>query len=286
MLALCWVVSLVLMSILGLAAKAAETDVYNDVEYGRVAGASLRLDASIPRSGKPVPAVILVHGGGWVRGDRRLNVQPLFQPLTDAGIAWFSISYRLMSDPMQFGAAIADVQAAIRFVKSHADDYHINPRRIALVGESAGGQLAAMAVLDGSSGLSVSGVAALYAPTDLVSLAGTSPLVPQQIRAALQGTPWANLILAELKRLSPIDNVQPGMPPFLLIHGTADGLVPVEQSRAMCERMRSVGAACDLYPVPGGGHGILGWESNQTLSASYKRELVRWLQQQFVAGAG
>ena len=112
---------------------------------------SLHLDASIPAGDGPFPAAILVHGGGWVRGDRRMEVQPLFQPLSDARIAWFSISYRLATDPLLFGAAVNDVESAVRFVKAHAAEYRVDPARLALIGESAGGQLAAMAALDGDS---------------------------------------------------------------------------------------------------------------------------------------
>src|SRR5215475_11163493 len=110
-----WLRGLVLVSI-SSSAFAAST--YNDIEYSRMTGVPLLLDAAIPRGSGPFPAVIIVHGGGWVRGDRRVDVQPLFEPLTAAGFAWFSISYRLMTDITQFGDAVQDVEAAIRFVKN------------------------------------------------------------------------------------------------------------------------------------------------------------------------
>src|SRR6476660_9410855 len=84
----------------------------DNIEYATANSVSLRLDASIPPGDGPFAAAILVHGGGWVRGDRRVEVAPLFQPLTDAGIAWFSISYRFATGPLQFGAAIGDVETA------------------------------------------------------------------------------------------------------------------------------------------------------------------------------
>jgi alpha-L-fucosidase 2 len=250
-------------------------ETYRNVEFSRVEGVTLRLDASIPNGGGPFPAAIIVHGGGWVRGDRRIDVAPLFQPLADAGIAWFSIDYRLAADPLRFGIAVNDVEAAIRFVKEHADEYRIDPDRIALIGESAGGHLAALAALNG--GPSVKAVVALYAPTNLVTLVKNSGLIPEGIRDQLQGTPFAGLIMARLSQLSPIEKVRSGMPPFLLIHGTADPLVPFEQSRAMCEKMLSVGAECEVFPVPGAGHGIRRWESSPSMEAPYKREMIRWL---------
>jgi alpha-L-fucosidase 2 len=248
-----------------------------DVPYSNPGGVTLKLDASIPEGDGPFPAAIVVHGGGWVRGDKRTEVEPLFKPLSDAGIAWFSIDYRLAANALQFGSAIGDVEDAIRFVKAHAAEYRIDPGRIALIGESAGGQLAAMAALNEDPALAVKAVVALYAPTDLVSLVRDSDLIPQSIRDSIQGTPFQTIILARLSQLSPMDNVHPGMPPFLFIHGTADRLVPFEQSQAMCARMRMAGAICQVFPVPGGGHGIRWWESSPRLAAPYKTEMIRWL---------
>ncbi len=257
------------------------TDARRNIEFARPEGAPLYLDASIPPGDGPFPAVIVVHGGGWVRGDRRVDVAPLFKPLEAAGIAWFSIDYRLSNDILHFGAAIDDVRDAIRFVHAHASEYRVDPDRIALVGESAGGQLAAMAALDPAPEAQVKAVVALYTPTDLVQLAEESAFVPRQIRESLRGTPLENLLIARLRQLSPVENVKRDSPPFLLIHGTADALVPFEQSRAMCDRMKAVGASCQLYAVEGGGHGIRWWESSRPHEAQgYKDEMIRWLKLQ------
>src|SRR5215212_2087808 len=99
------------------------------VEYGRASGAPLLLDACIPEGKGPFPAVVIVHGGGWIGGHRQYSVEPLFQPLTDAGFAWFSISYRLATDLMQFGVAVEDVQTAINHVRQNAAKYRIDPDR-------------------------------------------------------------------------------------------------------------------------------------------------------------
>lgn len=251
---------------------------HSDIEFARVNGAPLYLDAEIPAGPGPFPAAIVVHGGGWVRGNRRTDVAPLLKPLTAAGIAWFSIDYRLASDIMTFGAGVDDVREAIRFVRAHAVEYNIHPDHIALVGESAGGQLAAMAALSPMPETRVQAVVALYAPTDLVNLARNSSFVPPQIRQALQGTPFEKIIVARLEQLSPATNVTADAPPFLLIHGTSDTLVPFSQSTSMCSHMKAAGASCELYPVKGGGHGIRWWESSQPAEAqAYKREMVRWL---------
>jgi acetyl esterase len=276
--------SLLLLS-MSLVNISAQAETRRDIEYARVGTTSLRMDCAIPDSSPegagPFPAVIVVHGGAWIRGDRAVDVAPVFQPLEDARIAWFSISYRLASDISQFGVAIDDVKAAIRFVKKHAEEYGIDPKRIAMVGESAGGQLAAMAILNDDPDLSVAGMVALYTPTDLVSLAASSEMVPKQVRDGLRGTPFEGLITARLKQLSPINNLRRGMPPFLFIHGTADALVPFEQSTAMCDGMKSLGTACSVFPVEGGGHGIRWWESIAAIRSPWKVEMIRWLQALF-----
>jgi alpha-L-fucosidase 2 len=250
---------------------------HRGVEYARPGGVPLLFDAVIPKTPAPPPVVILVHGGGWVRGDRRVEVAPLFRPLTDAGFAWFSIDYRLMNDFTQFGNAIDDVAAAVRFVKAHAAEYRVDAERIALAGESAGGQLAAMAALNGAEDLRVRAFVGLYAPMDLPALAKDSKMIPQWVRDQVRGTPWEGLMMARLKQLSPIEHVRRGMPPMLLIHGTADTLVPVEQSRAMCARVKAAGGSCELYTVEGAGHGSRWWESSPRQAHGYKHEMVGWL---------
>lgn len=274
--ALSWALSACLIASMHMTAAAAE--LRNNIEFSYAGGVVLRLDASIPDGPGPFPAAVVVHGGGWVGGNRRIDVAPLLQPLSDAGIAWFSVDYRLTADPLRFGVAVNDVEAAVQFVRKHAEEYRVDRGRIALVGESAGGHLAAMAALNGPA--SVNGVVALYAPTDLVALAKDSELIPDAIRDQLHGTPFEGLILARLAQLSPIEKVRRGIPPFLLIHGTADPIVPFAQSRAMCDRMESVGAECEVFPVPGAGHGIRRWESSPAMGTPYKREMIRWLREQ------
>jgi acetyl esterase len=257
----------------------------SDIEYGRVGDVSLRMDAHSPNGSGPFPAVVIVHGGGWVAGDRKSTVQPLFRPIEQAGLAWFSISYRLAGNMGVFGAAVDDVVQAVKYVRSHAAEYDVDPDRIALIGESAGAQLASMAALSPELNGAVRGVVALYSPSDLVELAKTSKQIPESVRRSVERTPWADMLLAGLKRLSPVYNVRSDMPPFLLIHGTADTLVPFEQSQQMCDRMHAVGAKCELYAVKGGGHGIRWWESVPGLT-KYKPEMIRWLREQLEDAKG
>jgi alpha-L-fucosidase 2 len=247
---------------------------FKDVEYGRAGDLSLRMDAHVPPGKGPHPAAILVHGGGWIRGDRAWNVQPLFTPLADAGIAWFSISYRLATDIVNLGAAVQDVRQAIHYVHDNSARYHVDPKRIVLIGESAGAHLSSLAAL--ADPASIAAVVSLYSPNDLELLARTSPAVPAQIRAAVEGSGFAALLLGHLRSLSPIHHVSRNAPPFLLIHGTADTVVPFEQSVRMQEKLLAAGAQCDLVPIRGGGHGIRYWDRSPS-QLVWRRELVSWL---------
>ncbi len=243
-----------------------------NIEYAKVKGTSLLLDAHLPASHTATDAVIIVHGGGWVRGDRHTDVQPLFAPLAEAGIAWFSIDYRLAKNITDFGVAVADVQAAIRFIKSRTREYNINPNRLAIIGESAGGQLAAMAILSKEPAVQVNGFVGLYTPSDLVTLLKEADFLPADLRRFVVGTPWEKLLMSQVKKLSPLQNLAPCMPPTLLIHGTADPLVPFSQSINLADRINQAGGRCELHPVPGAGHGIRWWDDQ-----SYKAKLIQWL---------
>ena len=116
------------------------TRLLKDIVFSK--SSQLKLDAFVPKSPKPVPAVILVHGGGWEAGDKVTYVTPLFEPLARAGLAWFSINYRLTPDAAH-QEQLADLRAAIQFVRAEHARFNIDPARIVLVGESASGQMAA-----------------------------------------------------------------------------------------------------------------------------------------------
>lgn len=269
-----------------LSATLSRAESRQDVEYGQAGGVCLRMDTRVPDGPGPFPAAIIVHGGAWVRGDRKHDVQPLFKPLEDAGIAWFSISYRLaqgsanaIASALLTGEGIEDVMQAINHVRANAAKYNIDPDRIVIIGESAGGQLASMATLKPEMAGKVKAVVAFYTPSDLASLAENSRQIPDSFRQAMKGTPFAEMLMAGLKNLSPINLVREDMPPFLLIHGTSDSLVPYTQSEEMCQRIHDAGASCELVPVRGGGHGMRWWESNHL--TAYKQRMIEWLSKQF-----
>lgn len=260
----------------------------HDVEYAAPDGRPLMMDGYVPDGKGPYPAAILVHGGAWVLGNRA-SIRPLFEPLQDAGFAWFSIDYRLadFSDLSKLlspdgvktvTGASDDVRAAVAYVKNAAADLHVDPSRIVLIGESAGAQLAEVAALTPAEGGDVAGLVGFFGPTDLGELAKTSDRVPPPLRQALTGSVLGQMLLTGLQGLSPKYMVGAMAPPFLLFHGTEDRLVPLNQSEEMCDAMHQAHQTCDLVTVTGGGHGLRRWERDASLSG-YKNRLMTWLQQ-------
>lgn len=257
----------------------------NDVEFARPGGFSLTLDVKTPNGNGPVPVVIIVHGGGFSRGNKRTYVTPLFELLSNAGFAWFTINYRMAPD-YQFPAAVEDVESAVRWVRANAAKYRVDARRIALAGESAGGYLVAYAGASSKGDARVAAVVDFYGPNDLVlQTEARRAEAPDPAKSGpgllefMGFKTWRDAGLVEkLRAVSPTTLVSKNMPPFLFIHGNADEQVPYEQSPKMCELMRKAGAKCELVTVEGGRHGMLSWEKNPAM-AHWKPEMMRWLKQ-------
>jgi acetyl esterase len=274
-------------ALIGAVLTAAPRD-QKDVEFGRPGGKPLLLDLHVPDGAGPFPAAILIHGGGFDEGSRSTNVRPLFEPLADAGFAWFSIDYR-MAPEFRFPEARADVDAAIRWLKSHAAEYHVDPARIVLIGESAGGFLVNYAGTHETAEAKVAAVVDIYGPVDYAKLAELRRDHPERFNMASIKRHAANggssrffgadqldaAGLAKLHDISPIFAVHKGMPPFLAIHGTKDDQVVYEQSIDMCNAMHKVGAVCDLITIEGGGHGMGGWKAPEM--QRWKPEMIAWL---------
>ena len=280
----------ILASVLASAALlAAAPGDQKDVEFARPEGKPLLLDYHVPDGPGPFAAAILIHGGGFDEGSRSTNVRPLFEPLANAGFAWFSIDYRL-APAAHFAEAIADVNTAIVWLKSHAAEYHVDPRKIALIGESAGGYLVNYAGTHDTPETRVAAVVDFYGPVDYGKLALQRREHPEWFNMASINRHAGNgggihffgveqldeAGLAKLKSVSPIAGVHKGMPPFLIIHGTKDDQVTYDQSTTMCDAMHNVGAVCELITINGGGHGMGGWRDASM--QHWKAEMVAWLQ--------
>ncbi len=268
------------MLIFLLLAGSAFAGLTTDIEFAKAGDVSLTLDASIPEGPGPFPAVIIVHGGGWRNGDKQTFVKPLFEPLTKAGFAWFTINYRL-APAYRFPAPVEDVENAIRYVQSHAREYKVDLKRLALTGESAGGHLVSFVGARDGAKLKLRAVVPFYAPNDLEAMI-TGPDKTEgggpAIRGLLNFTEPDAAAIRKLREASPVTYVKKGMPPFLLIHGTKDMTVPFRQATLMCDKIKQAGSSCELFPVEGGAHGVGNWERDPSLQ-EYKVRMVQWLKQ-------
>jgi len=209
--------------------------------YSKVGDLKLELDLFWPKGKGPFPLVVLLHAGGWISGKREDLVHEQ-RMLVEQGFAAATVDYRLaVGKDTKFPAAIADARCAVRFLRAVAGRYRLDPQRVVVMGNSAGGHLAALLAaagedprLDGehckynSQPITVSGAVAFYAPLDL--RASVKVGVPDEIITTFLGqTSTENPELAALA--SPITHLDPKDPPFLLAHGAEDILVPVQLSR-------------------------------------------------------
>ena len=243
-----------------------------DIEFAKAGDVSLTLDAFVPEGEGPFATCILVHGGGFTKGDKHSFIKPLFEPLSKAGFTWFTINYRL-APQHAWPACADDVASAIKWVKAHAAEYKVDVNRIALIGESAGGHLVSWAGVMGEGDTRVAAVVPFYPPHDLVvqverrkTLGGLGGLIGTE---EVNDAAWK-----KLAEISPINHVRSGLPPFLQIHGDKDETVPISQSVNFEAKMKAAGNRCETISVPGGIHGMGGWEK---LGSDYQKQMIAWL---------
>jgi acetyl esterase/lipase len=237
-----------------------------DVPYRRVAGRELRLDVYLPEApGHRRPAIVQVHGGAWVIGDKREQGVPLLVHLSDHGFVGFNVNYRL-SPGATFPDHLIDLKAAIAWIRAHADDYGVDPDFIAVTGGSAGGHLAAMLALTANrpeyqpgfshADTSVQACVPLYGVYDLVNRLGTHGpryvdgfIGPVVLKAFFGEEPH------KFHDASPVDRVHDAAPPFFVIHGDRDTMSPLEDARLFVDRLRPVSRQPVLFAeIPGAQH--------------------------------
>lgn len=251
---------------------AGETEVRPDLVVTRHPGRDLMLDLYVPADAAgPVPVVVWVHGGAFLRGDRK-KMPERYGPLISRGIAVASIEYRL-SHEATFPAQLFDVRAAIRYVRSESATLGIAPDALGLWGASAGGHLAALAGLLGNreqlqgegdvhGDVSVRAVSEAYGPTDMTT---SAPAPKLATLPGLSGPSWSDRFLGgapdELPEIaeaaSPLHHVHPNAPPFQICHGTADALVSWHHSWNLHTSLVAAGAKSELYLLDGYRHGFI-----------------------------
>jgi acetyl esterase/lipase len=255
------------------------TRVLLGVPYAAIPGVRpLELDLYLPPGdGGPVPVVVFLHGGGWRLGSRHTagpayrGAGPTpFERVAQAGIAVASVDYRLSGEAI-FPAQLHDAKAAVRWLRARAGELGIDADRIAAWGESAGGHLAELLglvtdpALEGEVGITgpssaVAAVAAWYAPSDVAAVAadlGADPADPATREAQLLGAP-AGQVPELAAQAGPVSHVSPAAPPFLLLHGRADRLVPYVQSERLAAALEAAGADVELHLLDGADHMWLG----------------------------
>jgi acetyl esterase/lipase len=233
-----------------------------NVQFGEGGGVPLFLDIlrPDPLPAAPMPAVVYIHGGAWFEGHR----WPTWNDaLNGCGFFTVSIDYRL-SHQATFPAQIEDCKAAVRWLRAHAAEYHVDPARIGVWGHSAGAHLAALLgtsgdvpELEGSSGNArqssrVQAVVTLAPPVDLARMGGWHD-APDSPESRLVGGPILERP-AIARMANPITYLQPSAPPFLLIHGGRDQIVPVGQSHLLHDALRAAGVDVSFDPLPGADH--------------------------------
>jgi acetyl esterase/lipase len=236
--------------------------VVKTIVIGKAGAQDLHAQIGYPQNAtKPLPAIINIHGGGWIGGSYKPNpFQTVF--LAHSGYFTASIEYRL-SNVAKWPAQLQDCKYAVRWLRANAAQYHVDPNRIGVWGQSAGGHLVAcLATMtdphyEGDSGYpgvssAVQAVVDFYGPVDFIDKGINSP-VANKLQEGLFGSTLAQN--PDLwKSGSPLFYVKAGDPPVLIVHGGADGLVPLGQSVAFDQALTQAGVPHQFILLKNSGH--------------------------------
>ena len=228
----------------------------------------------------PVPVLMYIHGGGWRGGSKESSVLRLL-PWLEKGWAVVNVQYRLAEVSLA-PAAVEDCLCALRWVIRNAEEYDIDPDRIVVTGNSAGGHLAlttgmvpASAGLDrecpGNEDLSVAAIINWYGITDVGDLLHGPNMKTYAV--TWMGSMPNRFEIAE--RVSPLTYVRDGLPPILTIHGDADPTVPYQHGIRLQEELTKAGVSNELHTVRGGGHGGFNREETVAIFDTIDRFLTK-----------
>jgi alpha-L-fucosidase 2 len=255
--------------------------------YGEADGQKLTMDYYGPRGPGVHPIAIVIHGGGYQRGDSKAGSEAYCADfLAPAGYAVFSINYRL-APKYPYPYMVYDVERAIRYLRHNSRNWNADPRKIALVGGSAGGFLSNMAGLLGAPGdpkaadpvdresAKVQAVVTLFAQSSFA----TVPL-NADVHALLDPLIRQKGEREALKEASPITYVTKNAPPFLLIQGDKDEYIPFTEDTNLQTALRNVGVKCDIIRIPNGTHGTGAWHTIPGVP-DWERQMTEWLNTTF-----
>ena len=267
-----------------------------NVTYHVASGVENKLDVYAPRNaGAPVPVLLMIHGGGWVIGDRGTYTMRLL-PYLEMGFAVVNISYRLANVALA-PAAVEDGLCALRWIAGNAEDYGFDASRVVVTGMSAGGHLSlTTGMIPSASGLDRQCAARAFSgprPADPATVAaivnwyGITDVVDMLDGPNTKGyaVEWLGSLSNREEvaaRVSPLTYVRQGLPPILTIHGDNDPIVPYEHATRLKDKLDQAGVANELHTVPGGGHG--GFDDAETLEIY--RVIHRFLARHGLGGSG
>ena len=254
-------------------------------------GTKLELDVwrtGKPNSGPLRPAIVFVHGGGWVHGNR--SETPNWNRwLNELGFEVFDVEYR-MPPPVRWRDEIGDVKAAVGWVAAHAAEYHVNPASISVMGGSAGGNLSMLAAysagdpqLPASTNVptvTIRSVINLYGPSDMALLYRTCKS-PEYVRPLMKeyigGTP--EQLPERYRVLSPLSHVTAKAPPTITLLGTSDRIVSADQAKLLDQALSNAGVPHEVYFLSASDHGFdVNWGGfgTQIARSKIKRFLQRY----------
>ena len=245
-----------------------------DIAYIEGGDEAQKLDIYLPEtsSEKPLPLIVHIHGGGWRAGSK---FPCPVAGMVLKGYAVASVEYRF-SQKAVFPAQIQDCQAAIRWLRAHAKQYHFDTERLGAIGGSAGGHLSALVGTSGGKKAfppigghedqsdRVQAVCDIFGPADFTTVlqqAAEDKNVKNIFAFNTPSDPYSGLISAKLDdkakadAVSPVHYVSTDAPPFLILHGTHDTLVPYAQSVQLEAALKAQGVPVWLQTLPGAGHG-------------------------------
>jgi acetyl esterase/lipase len=244
-----------------------------DIPYAGTDNPRQRLNLLLPktpRTDRPLPVIVYIHGGAWLGGNRTIGHGRLAGFVAGGDYAGVSVGYRLTGEAI-WPAQIHDCKAAIRWIRANARKYNLDPDKIGVIGDSAGGHLVAMLgtsggvkALEGDLGphkhvsSRVQCVVDEFGPAEILAMQGAGSRMDHDG----PNSPEGKLVGGRVKdrkevaiAASPVTYVAPDNPPFLIIHGNKDPLVPYNQSERLYAALKKVKVECYFVTVDGGGHG-------------------------------
>jgi acetyl esterase/lipase len=265
--------------------------VERDIQYGQAGDVKLMLDLVYPkkRGTGPLPVIVFIHGGAWRAGSKSTGILNLLPYATSGQYFGVTVEYRFTT-VAQWPAQIHDCKAAIRWVRSQATKYNLNPDKIGVWGVSAGGHLVSLLGTSGdvkelegdcgSPGVSsrVQCVVDFCGPSDFLAFAKfkRTLLPPPGTIEAPEGQLFGGTI-AQKRELaiaaSPVTYVSKDDPPFLIVHGTNDPLVNMEQAELLQAALTKAGASATLVKIIGGGHLFGGSEVSARVGDFFAKHL-------------